>query len=231
MCESLAVTPNSCGKISPTLRTKYGKDWNSVTNPSGPLVLSPLIFSAVGSPVRISQSPDAGAVFTPSEAGSSSSLPDWLESCAPTGCSLRTSQACSHRIKVKTSKPSSKRFPNSGMRLRGESWTAVISEFPSDAVECTLSDILEPTVPQRFYLSQRAAQGILRRAARRGKELPTPLREALEALAMGTRTSGTQLTSPRSVTPSQGGTTSPPDQRREEQSLCVRRLTPTEEKQ
>ena len=39
MCESLAVTPNSCGKISPILRTKYGKDRNSVTNPSGPLIL------------------------------------------------------------------------------------------------------------------------------------------------------------------------------------------------
>ncbi len=185
-----------------------------------------LTFSVVDFPVKISRSPDVGRVFMLNEVDSSSSLPDWLESCAPTGCSSRTSQACSHRVKVKTLKPSSKRFPNSGMRLRGESWTAVISESPNGAVECTLSDILEPTVPRRFYLSQKAGQGILRRAERRGRKLPTPLREALEALATGTVTPGTQPTSPNSPTPEGQGTgeltTSTV------QLSSIRRLTPTE---
>jgi hypothetical protein len=39
-------------------------------------------------------------------------------------------------------------------------------------------------VPQRFYLSAKACSGILRRAERRGKKLPTMLRVALEAVAM-----------------------------------------------
>jgi hypothetical protein len=38
-------------------------------------------------------------------------------------------------------------------------------------------------LPQRFYLSPKACAGILRRAQRRGKELPLALKEALEAQA------------------------------------------------
>jgi hypothetical protein len=39
---------------------------------------------------------------------------------------------------------------------------------------------LEASVDQRYYLSPRAALGILLRSARRGKELPPHLRTALE---------------------------------------------------
>jgi hypothetical protein len=48
-----------------------------------------------------------------------------------------------------------------------------------------LVDVLLPawTVPERFFLSPRAAAGILRRAERRRRELPRALREALVALA------------------------------------------------
>jgi hypothetical protein len=38
-------------------------------------------------------------------------------------------------------------------------------------------------VPPRYWLSARAAAGILRRAERRGKELPLALQQALTALA------------------------------------------------
>ena len=48
------------------------------------------------------------------------------------------------------------------------------------AVESTLSSILEANAPEKYYLSAKACAGILRRAERRGKELPTMLREALE---------------------------------------------------
>ena len=59
------------------------------------------------------------------------------------------------------------------------------SEWPSDAVVCSLSAMLEDSgsVPRRFYLSAKACQGILRRAAKRGKDLPVRLREALEQVA------------------------------------------------
>ncbi|KWE44599.1 hypothetical protein WL76_30920 [Burkholderia ubonensis] len=54
------------------------------------------------------------------------------------------------------------------------------SEWPSDAAVCLLSDTLETgDVPQRYFLSATACKGILNRAERRGKDLPTGLLEAL----------------------------------------------------
>ncbi len=57
-------------------------------------------------------------------------------------------------------------------------------EFPSAAVVCSLSDILETgVVPLRYFLSAKACRGILRRAERRGKTLPQPLARAVQAVA------------------------------------------------
>ena len=48
----------------------------------------------------------------------------------------------------------------------------------------TLSDVLEAGDHlARYFLSPKACAGILRRAAKRGKELPPQLRRALEAVA------------------------------------------------
>ncbi len=59
-------------------------------------------------------------------------------------------------------------------------------ESPNDARGSTLSQILQPNAPTKYYLSAKACQGILRRAEKRGKELPTMLREALEeVVALG----------------------------------------------
>jgi hypothetical protein len=61
------------------------------------------------------------------------------------------------------------------------------SEWPSDAAVCSLSDTLEiGDVPQRFFLSATACQGILRRAAKRGRGLPLSLQTALERAAQMT---------------------------------------------
>jgi hypothetical protein len=47
-----------------------------------------------------------------------------------------------------------------------------------------LSDVLETgPLPERYSLSPKACSGILRRAERRGKELPPMLKKALEAVA------------------------------------------------
>ena len=46
-----------------------------------------------------------------------------------------------------------------------------------------LSSILQDNAPDRYSLSPKACRGILRRAAKRGKELPQVLREALERQA------------------------------------------------
>jgi hypothetical protein len=49
---------------------------------------------------------------------------------------------------------------------------------------CSLSDVLETReVPQKYFLSQKACAGIIRRAEKRGKELPAQLRDALTAAA------------------------------------------------
>ena len=64
--------------------------------------------------------------------------------------------------------------------LPGESLTPNFGECPSVVKESFLSQILEEDVPEKYFLSQKACEGILRRAAARGKELPPMLREALE---------------------------------------------------
>lgn len=54
---------------------------------------------------------------------------------------------------------------------------------PREPIRTSLSDILEPTPAQKYYLSQTACLGILRRAKERGKELPHQLKAALTAQA------------------------------------------------
>lgn len=83
------------------------------------------------------------------------------------------------------SDPSWLDWQNSGMGSPTEFMTLSTLEWPSDAAVCSLSDVLETgEVPQRYFLSATACQGILRRAAKRGKELPPALHEALAAVAL-----------------------------------------------
>jgi hypothetical protein len=52
-------------------------------------------------------------------------------------------------------------------------------ESPKEEKGSTLSQILEATPPPKYYLSEKACLGILRRAEKRGKELPEILKKAL----------------------------------------------------
>lgn len=63
--------------------------------------------------------------------------------------------------------------------LRGELLTLNFGEAPSVAVESRLSWILEDNVPEKYYLSAQACQGVLNRSSRRGKALPEILHTAL----------------------------------------------------
>jgi len=100
-----------------------------------------------------------------------------------------------------------------------------------EAVTTTLTDVLQPSAPPRFYLSARAAQGILRRAEKRGRTLPTALEQALAALS-APRTGPTPRPSPSSseMQSEQAVTGTPVSDETEMNgvSLSVRRLTPTE---
>lgn len=69
-------------------------------------------------------------------------------------------------------------------QLLGEFSMLSIGESPSAAVESRLSQILEVNPHPKYCLSQRACQGILNRAERRGKELPEMLKAALEQSAL-----------------------------------------------
>ena len=103
-----------------------------------------------------------------------------LNAISPDGWFGRTSPAYCHPTEDGILEPSSRRWGKSGMGSPTECWTLNTPEWHSAAVVCSLSDSLETgDVPQRFYLSAKACQGILRRAKKRGKKLPTPLRSAL----------------------------------------------------
>ena len=57
--------------------------------------------------------------------------------------------------------------------------------YPREECVSTLSQILQAQVPQKYYLSQKACLGILRRASERGKRLPEVLEIALRKQAQG----------------------------------------------
>ena len=102
----------------------------------------------------------------------------------------RTSPVCCRLTEDGRLEPFSGGWSNSGMASHGESWMFNFSEYPSDGVASSLSDILEDgELPQRYWLSGRACWGILRRAGKRGKTLPPPLAHALKAVAASGQTS------------------------------------------
>lgn len=61
------------------------------------------------------------------------------------------------------------------------------SVSPNDAKECFLWQVLEDEVSPKYSLSQKACEGILRRAEARGKVLPDLLRQALHDIANPTK--------------------------------------------
>ena len=107
-----------------------------------------------------------------------------LTSIAPSGWFGRTCPACYPVTEETILPPFFEGWGNSGMGSPTEFLTLSTLEWPSDAAVCSLSDVLETgVVPQRFFLSATACQGILRRADKRGKELPPALQAALQQVA------------------------------------------------
>ncbi len=83
--------------------------------------------------------------------------------------------------------------------LLGGSWTLNTGVSPREGRVCSLSQILEDSPPQKYYLSRKACLGILRRARERGKPLPPQLEAALKAQA-GLTVQLTPIPAPESVT-------------------------------
>ena len=70
-----------------------------------------------------------------------------------------------------------------GGALLGEYTMHSFGEYPNEERESHLSQILEEAPPQKYSLSAKACRGILKRASKRGKELPEILQKALEKQA------------------------------------------------
>jgi hypothetical protein len=74
--------------------------------------------------------------------------------------------------------------PTGFLTLNMSEWTVTLAPSHSGGGVCSLSDILETgDLPQQYYLSPKACAGILRRAGKRGKDLPPQLQAALSAVA------------------------------------------------
>lgn len=127
---------------------------------------------------------DSVEVCKTSEATSPLSIAEFCKSLDPSGSCGKTSQVSCHRQEDGTLVPSSGRWSNSGMGSLTEFLTLNTLEYPNDAVESSLLDVLENgPVPQKFFLSPTACEGILRRAANRNKKLPELLEHALVAVS------------------------------------------------
>jgi hypothetical protein len=106
----------------------------------------------------------------------------WLTILNPSGFYGKTYLAYSLVTEDMTLQPYFKGWLNSGMGSHTGFLTLNISECHKDADVCSLSDVLEiGEVPPKYYLSQKACAGILRRAEVRGKTLPIALQKALQA--------------------------------------------------
>jgi hypothetical protein len=153
----------------------------------------PLLFSAAASPAKTSQLPDAELDSKPENArpSSSSSHGSQTSLFQPEGTSSSRTFPDYFPAKADEISPSfSRRWPSSGFTTSpGECWTADTSECPSGGgVSSCLADVIQDNVASKYFLSPRAAAGILRRAEKRGRELPSHLLAALEAVARTTTT-------------------------------------------
>ena len=98
---------------------------------------------------------------------------------------LRRSQKPKFQCLVLDDGPTPVWYEAEALTSLGACTTPNISERHSDAGGCSLRQILQAIVPEKYYLSPKACAGILRRAERRGKDLPPMLKMALERQASG----------------------------------------------
>ena len=146
-----------------------------------------LTFSSAGLLAKTSRSRGNELDWMENVADWPETLRDCFEKFARAGSSGRMCPELFPLTPDGTSGHSSGRWLTSGLAWRGASLTLNTSECPKEGVESSLSDILETSdLPERYFLSQKACAGILRRAEKRGRSLPKHLRDALEEVARTT---------------------------------------------
>lgn len=139
--------------------------------------------SAGDSPVRTSRKQASEPALRESDLDSSSTSPGSQTSSFDPGAGFSSRMWRTYSpVKTDEISPSlSLRWGNSGFTTSpGDCWTLATSEWPSGGGESSsLRDVLEADVPPRFFLSQKAAAGILRRAENRRRVIPPGLKAAL----------------------------------------------------
>lgn len=139
--------------------------------------------------------PDGPAPTSPSQGdkpespgngqGSSQKLSGSSTSFSPDGSSWRTYLVSCQSTLDETWEPLSGRWLNAGTGSATGFWTLQVSEFPRNADECSLSDILETTdrVALKYFLTPTACAGLLRRTANRGRKIPEYLESVMRMVA------------------------------------------------
>ena len=151
------------------------------------------ILSTEASPARTSAWPASGPVLGASAAASGLSSTGCGANCGHDGRLLRMSPDFYPATADATLESFSTGWMTSGSMSRGRYWTRSTSESRNAAAACSLSQVLQDEVSSKFYLSAKAAAGILRRAMRRGKSLPAHLEQALRTLSGDTETTSTPM--------------------------------------
>ncbi len=142
------------------------------------------MFSLEELPANPSASQDSEKDWTTRVATSCLHTLPLLQDIGPSGWFGRTSPACYPVTEDSTLPHYFEGWANAGMGSHTEFLTLSTSEWHSAAAVCSLSDTLETgDLPQRYFLSATACKGILRRAEKRGKELPLALEQALQSVA------------------------------------------------
>lgn len=134
----------------------------------------PSMFSSEGSPAKTYPWLDSVLDWLDHDLVSGTSSPASLLQQLPVGFSSKTSLDFCRHTEDETLESSSAKWRTSGMGGPTGSLTLNTSVWPNDAAVSSLSDILEDPGPHldEYCLSQKACQGILRRAGKRGKKLP-----------------------------------------------------------
>ena len=166
------------------------------------------MFSSAERRASPSASPDSERDWQTRVATSCSPILPLLTAIGPNGWFGRTCPASCQATADGILVPSSGAWANSGMGSPTGFWTLSSSEWNHTLAPClkddgvsSLSDVLETgAVPQRYYLSAKACQGILRRAEKRGKALPPSLAAALQAVASERTSIATEGSSPAPLT-------------------------------
>lgn len=134
-------------------------------------------------PVRTYQWPAAARDWLESDPAYGLNFIELLTALNRDGLLSKTSPACYPVTEGETLPSSFGGWSNAGMASPGGYLTLNISEYHSDAAACSLSEVLETDAPPKYFLSAKAAAGILRRLAVRGRTLPTHLEQALRTVA------------------------------------------------